>query len=391
MILPAIKYPVGIQSFPTMREENYLYVDKTKLVYQLANSFKFVFLSRPRRFGKSLLISTLEEYFKGNRELFKGLEIDSLESEWESFPVLRFDLSAANYNHPDVLINKISSYLDEMEERYGRSEEKELGDRFRKLITNAYRKTGEKIVVLIDEYDKPMLDSLHDDNLLDYLKSELRGFYSVLKESESMIRFAMLTGVTKFGKVSIFSGLNNLMDISMMPEFNEICGISEKEFHRDFKPSVKIFAEKNRISEEETFRRFKAFYDGYHFSSPSEDIYNPFSTLIAFVRNRLGAYWFATGSSTYLIKLIQRNHFLLRDMEGMKRTEAALSDITDSSSDIAPMLYQAGYLTIKDYDSNSDIYTLGFPNKEVSKGFWDSLGEYFFRKGKYLLAQTSPP
>lgn len=367
-----------------------MYVDKTRLVFQLANSFKYVFLSRPRRFGKSLLVSTLEEYFKGNRDLFSGLAIEGLEKEWISYPVMRFDLSAANYKEPQVLVNKIESYLDSLEEVYGKSKAKEIADRFRNVIEAAFRKTGKKVVVLIDEYDKPMLDTMHDDSLKDSLKAELRGFYAVLKECDSMVRFAMLTGVTKFGKVSVFSGLNNLMDISMNPMYNEICGISEKEFHDNFGPSIKIFADTHGITDDEAWERFKAYYDGYHFSFPATDIYNPFSTLHAFADNELNEYWFATGSPSFLIKLIERYRFMLKDLEGERRKRSALSDITDISNDFVPLLYQSGYLTIKGFDDRFGLYTLGFPNKEVSQGFWDALGEYFFRKGDNPILFSLP-
>lgn len=373
-----MKLPVGIQTFSKIREGGYLYVDKTAFIYELANNYEYVFLSRPRRFGKSLLLSTFEEYFKGNRELFKGLAIENLESDWKSYAVLRFDLSAANYNHPEVLEDKISAYLSRMEQEYDVVPEKRLGDRFMNVILAAYRKTGNRVVILVDEYDKPMLDSVHDDCLQRELKAELRGFYAVLKECDAMIRFAMLSGVTKFGKVSIFSGLNNLEDISMMDDFNEICGISERELHINFPGQVKSFAQHNEISETETWNQFKRFYDGYHFSKEAADIYNPFSTLSAFKKRALGSYWFASGSSDYLTRLIRRHKFILKDLEGEQRTESQLCDITNLKRDLVPLLYQAGYLTIKSYDRRFGLYTLGFPNREVSQGFWNSLADYFF-------------
>lgn len=383
--LPEIKYPIGIQTFSKIREQGMLYVDKTRLIYKLTNSYGYVFLSRPRRFGKSLLVSTLQAYFEGKKELFKGLDIEQLESEWESYPVLCFDLSTANYNNIDVLVKKISSHLELLENEFGlpvSNEKYDIGDRFRLIIRAAYQQTGKKVVVLVDEYDKPMLDSIHEDGLHEDLKATLRGFYSVLKESDAYIRFAMLTGVSKFGKVSIFSGLNNLRDISLNPEYNEICGITDKEFHDNFERSVKLFAEKNSITEEETWNRFKSFYDGYHFAWPAADIYNPFSTLNAFADYKLKKYWFASGSSSSLIKLIKNQPFILQKLEGVVRTEDSLSDISDLTHDLIPLLYQAGYLTIKDYDEEFDSYILGFPNKEVSQGFWSSLANYFFIKAE---------
>lgn len=380
------KYPIGVQTFAELINDKYLYVDKTSLVYNVANSYKFVFLSRPRRFGKSLLISTIQAYFEGRRELFNGLKIDALEKEWVSYPVLRFDLSAANYNHPDVLKSKLSTSLAEMEMAVGTPvlQDVALGDRFRLLIKATFRKAGKPVVVLIDEYDKPMLDSLQNESLNSELKGELRGFYSTLKECDAYIRYAMLTGVTKFGKVSVFSGLNNLNDISMMPEYNDICGITQEEFLHYFKPSIRIFAERNEISEEEVVKGFKEYYDGYHFARKGADMYNPFSTLLAFAHNDFGSYWFSTGSSSYLVDLIKRSQFILQDLEGTQRTASALGDITDTSEDIVPLLYQAGYLTIKDYDQRFRMYTLGFPNREVSEGFWDCLGRYFFLRGRNI-------
>ncbi|MCM1490917.1 MAG: ATP-binding protein [Muribaculum sp.] len=386
-LLPEIKYPVGIQTFSKIREQGMLYVDKTGIIYKLANNYSYVFLSRPRRFGKSLLVSTLQSYFEGKKELFKGLAIEQLESRWESYPVLRFDLSAANFDNQDVLIKKISSYLEQLESEFGLpigDDRYNIGDRFRTLIRSVFQNTGKRVVVLIDEYDKPMLDSIHDSGLHEKLKATLRGFYSTLKECDEYIRFVFITGVSKFSKVSIFSGLNNLWDISLNPEYNEICGISEKEFHDNFGQSVKLFAERNSISEEETWNRFKSFYDGYHFSWPATDIYNPFSTLNAFANYKLKGYWFTSGSSGHLVNLIKRQPYVIEKLEGVMRTEESLSDISDVNHDLIPLLYQAGYLTIKDYDEMLESYTLGFPNKEVSQGFWSSLSRYFFmRVDKY--------
>ena len=371
-------YPVGIQTFSEIIEEKYLYVDKTSLIYDLVHQDKYVFLSRPRRFGKSLLMSTLEAYFKSRKELFRGLEIDKLEDRWIEYPVFRFDLSGQNYINTDRLVEHISFFLNIIEEHYGLKSEGSIGTRFMELIRQAYKKYGRRVVVLVDEYDKPMLDSLHDDPLHEHLKDELRGFYSVLKLSDEYIKFAMLTGVTKFGRVSVFSGLNNLTDISMHPDYNGLCGITETEFHRDFAESVEWFSSVNGMTEENVWQEFKREYDGYRFSDTGEYIYNPFSVLSAFKARRLNHYWFTTGSS-YLIKLVKRHNFVLSNIEGERRKDSALSDISDISRDFVPLLYQAGYLTIKDYDPVTREYTLGFPNREVYEGFWDSLANYFFR------------
>ena len=372
-------YPVGIQTFSEIIEEKYLYVDKTALIYDLVHQGKYVFLSRPRRFGKSLLMSTLEAYFKSRKELFRGLEIDKLEDRWIEYPVFRFDLSGQNYINTDRLVEHISFFLNIIEEHYGLKSEGSIGTRFMELIRQAYKKYGRRVVVLVDEYDKPMLDSLHDDPLHEHLKDELRGFYSVLKLSDEYIKFAMLTGVTKFGRVSVFSGLNNLTDISMHPDYNGLCGITETEFHRDFAESVEWFASVNGMTEENVWQEFKREYDGYRFSDTGEYVYNPFSVLSAFKARRLNHYWFTTGSSSYLIKLVKRHNFVLSNIEGERRKDSALSDISDISRDFVPLLYQAGYLTIKDYDPVTREYTLGFPNREVYEGFWDSLANYFFR------------
>ena len=372
-------YPVGIQTFSEIIEEKYLYVDKTSLLYDLVHQGKYVFLSRPRRFGKSLLMSTLEAYFKGRRELFEGLAISELESDWIEYPVFRFDLSGENFNSTDRLIAHIQDFLDQIEIKYGITSEGGIALRFKQLIRKTYDKFGRKVVILIDEYDKPMLDSLHDDPLHEHLKEELRGFYSVLKLSDEYIKFAMLTGVTKFGRVSVFSGLNNLTDISMHPDYNGLCGITESEFHRYFAESVEWFASINGMTEERVWQEFKREYDGYRFSDTGEYVYNPFSVLSAFKARRLNHYWFTTGSSSYLIKLVKRHNFVLSNIEGERRKDSALSDISDISRDFVPLLYQAGYLTIKDYDPVTREYTLGFPNREVYEGFWDSLANYFFR------------
>ena len=372
-------YPVGIQTFSEIIEEKYLYVDKTSLIYDLVHQDKYVFLSRPRRFGKSLLMSTLEAYFKSRKELFRGLEIDKLEDRWIEYPVFRFDLSGQNYINTDRLVEHISFFLNIIEEHYGLKSEGSIGTRFMELIRQAYKKYGRRVVVLVDEYDKPMLDSLHDDPLHEQLKEELRGFYSVLKLSDEYIKFAMLTGVTKFGRVSVFSGLNNLTDISMHPDYNGLCGITETEFHRYFAESVEWFASVNGMTEESVWQEFKREYDGYRFSDTGEYVYNPFSVLSAFKARRLNHYWFTTGSSSYLIKLVKRHNFVLSNLEGERRKDSALSDISDISRDFVPLLYQAGYLTIKDYDPVTREYTLGFPNREVYEGFWDSLANYFFR------------
>ena len=380
-----IEYPVGIQTFSKIIEGNYLYVDKTALIYDLVHKAEYVFLSRPRRFGKSLLMSTLEAYFKGRKELFRGLEIENLEDKWIEYPVFHFDLSGENFNDVKRLHIRINRCLLNIEKAYSIHDDSEsLADRFESLIRQAYEKYGRRVVVLVDEYDKPMLDCLHDDPLHEAIKTELCGFYSVLKLSDEYIKFAMLTGITKFGNGSVFSGLNNLKDISMWPEYNALCGISETEFHNNFVASIKIFAEEHDLSEEATWSEFKELYDGYRFASRGENIYNPFSVLNAFDSNRFGSYWYESGSPSYLIKLIERHRFMLSNLEGERRTAKQLGDISDVSQDLVPLLYQSGYLTIKGCENPSgralgEEYILGFPNREVNQSFWESLSDHFFR------------
>ena len=381
-----IKYPVGIQTFSEIIKEGYLYIDKTELIYDLVDSSKYVFLSRPRRFGKSLLMSTLASYFRGEKELFNGLMIANLESEWKSYPVFRFDLSPTNYIDSSRLIDRIKGCLDNIASDYSLTlDGPNNPEMFSNLIKRTYQITGKQVVILIDEYDKPMLDSLHDNDLLEKLKSELRGFYSVIKSCDEYIKFAMLTGITKFGKVSVFSGINNLRDISMLPKYNGICGITATEFRDYFGESITQFADENAISVDETWKIFKTMYDGYHFADAKEFVYNPFSVLNAFNDGRIGSYWYMSGSPSYLIKLIEKHPYRLNDLEGAVRSEIELSDIANFDEDIVPLLYQSGYLTIKEtlprlgFGSTTTDYVLGFPNNEVNAAFWESLSKRFFR------------
>lgn len=369
-----IKYPIGIQTFDKIREGKYLYVDKTALVYDLVNRNEYVFLSRPRRFGKSLLLSTIEAYFQGRRDLFRGLAIEKLESTWEKFPVFRASLASSSYESPENLLNMIDFLLKGWEALYGAAEGVVgIGPRFASVIKKAWQQTGQKVVILIDEYDKPLLEKLHDDEDFELFRDQLRGFYSVIKDSDEYIRFAMLTGVTKFGHLSVFSGLNNLKDISMNPRFNALCGITESEFRSNFEPSVANFCHATGMEAEEVWDSFRANYDGYLFSERGEGIYNPFSVLYAFDDAKIGSYWFRTGTPTFVVNLLKKNNTPLWNLEGLKKTEAELQDMTLSVNNLIPLLYQSGYLTIKDYERETQRYILGFPNLEVKHGFWDAL------------------
>lgn len=375
-----IRYPIGIQTFKTIREGDYIYVDKTDLVYSIAKRYTYIFLSRPRRFGKSLLTSTFDAYFKGEKDLFKGLAIEDLEKDWIQHPVFRFDFSMANYVDTSRLIDCIKGDLKSIERRCEISSTADsISGRFKELIELTYRKYGRKIVILVDEYDKPILDTMHITDLHESLKAELRAFYSVIKGSDEYIRFVMITGITKFGKLNIFSGMNNLKDISLIPKYNTLCGISEPEFHRYFAQSIADFADEHDLSEEQTWEKFKTKYDGYHFASRGEGIYNPYSVINAFDENELKDFWYDTGSSTFLINLVKRNNYRLDELEGQTRTESQLSDIAGSGNDIIPLLFQSGYLTIKGYNKDTLEYTLGFPNQEVLKAFWGSMSYHFFQ------------
>lgn len=376
----AIKYPVGIHTFSEIITDNYLYIDKTALIYNLVTRYKYVFLSRPRRFGKSLLMSTLASYFKGEKHLFKGLAIDGLETEWESYPVLRFDLSGENFNHPSRLLQRIDRCINDIEAEYSLDAVgATISERFAVLIKQAHDRFGKNVVILIDEYDKPMLDCFHDSDIHEEIKAELRGFYSVIKMRDEYVKFAMLTGVTRFSRVSIFSGLNNLSDISLLPRFNAICGISESEFRRDFQSSVKNFATEFGYTEDDTWNRFKQMYDGYHFAEHGEYIYNPYSVLNAFNQEKISSFWFSSGSPKFLIKLIEKHNYPLDSLEGETRSEIALCSGDNIDSDLVSLLFQTGYLTIKGYDDRTRVYTLGFPNQEVYDGFWESLATHFFK------------
>ncbi len=380
-----IKYPVGVQDFERIVTGGYLYVDKTELVYDLVTYNDYVFLSRPRRFGKSLLISTLEAYFLGRKELFKGLAIENLETEWKTYPVLRLDMATDSYEAVDKLEKALSLKLELWEKKYQILPNKEhtIAGRFEVVIRTAFEASGSRVVILIDEYDKPIVDALNDPALQEQIRTRLQGFYSVIKALGNMIQFAMLTGVGKFAHLSIFSGLNSLSDISMDYEYNSICGITEQEMHEYFEESVEQFAQFNRLTTEEAWALFKKQYDGYHFSQDGADIYNPFSVLNAFAKKRIGDFWFRSGTPSFLVKLLQRNHVLLLSLDDVWRSESDLSDMTDTSRDIIPLLFQAGYLTIRDYDPHCSLYRLEFPNREVYSGFWKSLVNAYFPRNSY--------
>ena len=370
-------YPVGIQNFESLRNDGYFYVDKTELMYRLVKTGRYYFLSRPRRFGKSLLISTLEAYFQGKKELFEGLAVHGLEKEWTEYPILHLDLNTQKYETPESLENVLDESLASWEELYGRNEN-EIGQarRFAGVIRRAKEKTGRRVVILVDEYDKPMLQAIGNDALQDRYRSTLKAFYGALKSEDGSIRFALLTGVTKFGKVSVFSDLNNLMDISRDERYTDICGISEKELLDNFSEDIRDLARANGQTFEQACAQLKEDYDGYHFCPDSVGIYNPFSLLNTFAKRRYGSYWFETGTPTYLVELLKKSNY---DLEKMTRVETN-DDILDSiftDDNPIPVIYQSGYLTIKEYDRRFGMYTLGFPNREIEDGFMNFLLPYY--------------
>lgn len=364
------KYPVGIQNFEKIRNGNFYYVDKTDLLYQLVQVEGYYFLSRPRRFGKSLLLSTIQAYFEGKKELFRGLAVEQLEQEWNTYPVLHLDLNAQKYDTPESLYSMLNDALCNWESQYEtRPSETTHSLRFQGVIQRAAEKCGQKVVVLIDEYDKPMLQAIGNEALQTEYRNTLKAFYGVLKSCDKYLRFAMLTGVTKFSKVSVFSDLNNLMDISLSSRFASICGITEQELHQYFKEDIRLLGESQGMSPEDTLRELKQWYDGYHFSDRSEDIYNPFSLLNTFAQKQFSSYWFETGTPTFLVELLKHCRYDLNRLTQEMAMADSLNGMDSMEENPVPILYQSGYLTIKDFDREFRYYTLGFPNKEVEEGF----------------------
>ncbi len=363
-------YPIGVQNFEKIRKDGYVYVDKTALIHQLVTTGSYYFLSRPRRFGKSLLISTLEAYFQGKKDLFKGLAMDQLEQKWTVHPVLHLDLNIEKYASVDSLEKIIDDHLRIWETEYEVNVTSDsLSLRFANVIRNAYKKTGERVAILIDEYDKPLLQSIGNKEVQTELRNTLKPFYGVLKTMDGCIQFALLTGVTKFGKVSVFSDLNNLRDISMLPAYTEICGISEQELHTCFKEDIEEFALGQQTTVADITNELRNRYDGYHFCPDTGGMYNPFSVLNTFANMKFGSYWFETGTPTYLVELLRNNDYNLEQVNGALATDDMLSGLDTADTDPIPVIYQSGYLTIKGYDPEFRIYTLGYPNEEVEEGF----------------------
>ena len=375
-------YPIGIQNFESLRKDGNLYVDKTALIYQLAKRGRYYFLNRPRRFGKSLLISTLEAYFQGKRELFQGLVMEELEKEWLQHPILHLDLNIEKYDSIESLGNILNNALTRWEKIYGdEPSEASFSLRFAGIIRRAHELTGQRVVILVDEYDKPMLQAINNEELQREFRNTLKPFYGALKTMDGDIKFALLTGVTKFGKVSVFSDLNNLNDISMDKQYVSLCGMTEEEIHRYFEDDLRRLATAQDMTYEETCTRLKEAYDGYHFRQNSEGIYNPFSVLNTFAKQEFGSYWFETGTPTYLVELLKQNHYNLEQMSHEETNSEVLNSIYADESPI-PVIYQSGYLTIKDYDPRFENYILGFPNREVEEGFIKFLMPFYTNVNK---------
>ena len=389
-------YPVGIQTFERIRKENKLYIDKTEYIYRMTHSGGcYFFLSRPRRFGKSLLVSTFESYFSGKKELFEGLAIEKLEQEWMEYPVLHFDMSGGKHMETELLEDYLSNRLEAEERKWGITHTKRgANDRLTELITTAYEISGKQVVVLIDEYDAPMLDVAHDKETLDVLRNLMRNFFSPLKMCEPMLRFVFLTGITKFSQVSIFSELNNIKNVSLDDEYAGVCGITKEELLTQMSEDIDMLAEAQGMTREKTIAKLKENYDGYHFSPASPDVFNPYSLLNCFDDKNFGAYWFSSGTPTYLINMLRKFKVLPAKIGRSLARSSAFDAPTENLKTITPLLYQSGYITIKGYDKMSQLFTLDLPNKEIKVGLFESLLPYYLEgmyaeEGDVAIAQMS--
>ena len=384
------RLPVGIQTFSEVINLDCLYIDKTEYVWNMVHLSKYIFLSRPRRFGKSLLVSTLQAYFEGKRELFKGLAMERLEKEWVEYPVLRFDMSLGKHMEKDQLERYLLYIVEENEKRFGlSSNHPDPNVRMKSLITSVYEKTGKQVVILIDEYDAPLLDVVHEDTMLPVLRNVMRNFYSPLKDCDPYLQFVFLTGITKFSQLSIFSELNNLTNISMYPEFAGVCGITKEEVLTQMQDYIERLARANEWTIEEAINQLKQQYDGYHFAWPSPDLFNPFSLLNAFNANRIENYWFASGTPTYLIEMMRRFGTQPADIHLMEGDASDFDAPTEGMTTILPLLYQSGYVTIKGYDRDFNYYRLDIPNREVRIGLTRSLIPAYITPNTLVVNNTA--
>ena len=376
-------YPIGIQTFERIRKEDKFYVDKTEYIYRMTHTDgTYFFLSRPRRFGKSLLVSTFQSYFEGKKELFEGLAIEKLEKEWNEYPVLHFDLSKGKHMEKEQLNRYLLDIIEKQEARFDcKSNKIDVNIRLDALINAVYRKTGKQVVVLIDEYDAPLLDVAHEKEKLDVLRNTMRNFYSPLKGNESMLRFVFMTGITKFSQLSIFSELNNITNVSMDEPYAGICGITKEELLTQMSDDIDALAEHLELSREETIQELKDHYDGYHFTWPSPDVYNPYSLLNCFAKQKMDSFWFGSGTPTFLIEKMKEFHVLPSQLGKVRAKAASFDAATERMTSLTPLLYQSGYLTIKEYEKKIDVYTLDFPNKEIEVGLFDSLLPGYLESG----------
>jgi len=368
------RYPLGIQTFSEIIENDYVYIDKTEYVYNMTRS-KYVFLSRPRRFGKSLLVSTLESYFEGKKELFKGLAIENMETEWTKHPVLHFSMAIAKHGNAEDLKSDLNLMLLRYEKKYGKGEDEvNPNQRLMGLIQRAYEQTGKAVVLLIDEYDAPLLDVIHEDERLKEIRQMMQNFYSPIKDCDRFLRFVFITGITKFSQLSIFSELNNLKNISMDKNYAGICGITEDEMLSQLDCGIDALASEQEMSKDEAIKALKDNYDGYHFSSISPDVYNPFSLLNALDDRKLDSYWFASGTPTFLVEMLRKFHVTPSHVGCPQKALSSSFDApTERMRSVTPLLYQSGYITIKDYQPLTKLYTLGIPNHEIRIGLMQSL------------------
>ena len=380
-------YPVGIQTFEEIITRNLLYVDKTEYVYRMTHSGgKHFFLSRPRRFGKSLLVSTFKSYFLGKKELFKGLAIEKLEKDWTEYPVLHFSMAGGKYMEKDQLERYLGNRLAEQEKVWGiKTPAVDANDRLISLIQTAYEKTGKQVVVLIDEYDAPLLDVVHEDSHLKDLRNVMRNFYSPLKDCEPMLRFVFLTGITKFSQMSIFSELNNITNISMDHEYAGICGITKEELETQMSADVDALAVKMNLTRTQTLDALREFYDGYHFAAQSPDIFNPYSLLNAMAKSKLDYYWFTSGTPTYLIEMLKKFQVMPSEIGSCEADKSEFDVALENMNSILPILYQSGYITIKGYDPETELFTLDIPNREVKKAWMWLEDIYAYRKERHQL------
>ena len=372
------RYPLGIQTFQKIIEENMLYVDKTELIYKLTQSYSYVFLSRPRRFGKSLLVSTLASYFRGEKELFKGLAMERLEKQWKKHPVIHLSLASVKEIEPEKIEESLSDRLRDIEHQFGIERKSNiLGSRLKDIIQQTTEQYGEKAVVVLDEYDAPLLNVLHDEQRLKEVRQLMRTLYAPLKDCDPYLRFVFITGISKFSQLSIFSEINNLTVISMDDEYAALCGFTQQEIEENFQEGIKQLAEKEELSVEQTLDKLRQMYHGYHFSSDSPGVYNPYSIINALAKKKIENFWFSTGTPSFLVEMLRKFHTDISRIDGSEAVATSFDAPTENMKSILPLFYQSGYITIKNFDRKANIFTLGFPNKEVKTGLMDNLYTYY--------------